>query len=361
MVHGMIREPKNPIITPADVKPSQDYLKVDGVFNCGAVKHGDEYLLLCRVAESCAVQEEGYVCIPVYDEENDCLKIEKLSAEEIQEKYDMSDSRMICRKNVNGIKKIKFLTSISHLRLARSTDGVHFKVDEKPALSWCGRYERWGMEDPRITYLEEEDRYCITYTSVSEVGAMPALLLTKDFKEYERIGSIFPPENKDVVVFPRKIGGLYYAFHRPVPTEIGMPDIWVSASPNLVHWGEHRYVCGVTADGWENGRIGSGVPPIYTEKGWLHIYHGADADNRYCLGAMLTDLEQPGKIIAKSGEPILEPETDYEQQGFFGGVVFACGCVKQEETLIIYYGAADDKVARVEISMEEIWNALDVK
>ena len=355
----MIREPKNPIITAADVKPSHDFLKVDGVFNCGAVKMGDEYLLLCRVAESCAEQPEDAVCIPIYDEVLDGLKLERLGREEIDCLYDMSDSRMIYKKNTGSIRKIKYLTSISHLRLARSRDGVNFTVEEKPLLPFRGRYERWGMEDPRITYLEEEDRYCITYTAVSEVGAMPALLITEDFQNFQRIGCIFPPENKDVVIFPRKIRGLYYAFHRPVPSEIGMPDIWVSTSPDLIHWGNHRLVCGVSEEGWENGRIGSGIPPFWTKEGWLHIYHGADTRNRYCLGAMLTDLENPDKILKKASKPILEPESSYETEGFFGGVVFTCGGVLENSRLSVYYGAADDKIARAEFSMEEIQQALE--
>lgn len=354
----MKREPKNPIITAADVKPSQDFLKVDGIFNCGAVKAGEEYLLLCRVAESCAEQTEEAVCIPVYDEVRDCLKLERLNRQKADELYDMSDSRMIYKKNTGGAKKIKYLTSISHLRLARSRDGVNFKVEDTPALPLSGRYERWGMEDPRITYLEEEDRYCITYTAVSDAGVVPALLTTKDFRQFERMGCILPPENKDVVIFPRKIGGMYYAFHRPVPNEIGMPDIWVSSSPDLIHWGNHRHVCGVTETGWESGRIGSGAPPLWTKDGWLHIYHGDDRENRYCLGAMLTDLEEPGKILWKSRTPILEPEEPYETKGFFGGVVFACGCVQEGPRLSVYYGAADDKIARAEISLEEILQIL---
>ena len=350
----MVREPNNPIITVADVKPSMDFLKVDGIFNCGAAKMGEEYLLLCRVAESCASREEGYISIPVYDEIENRLRIETIPAEEAKQKYDFHDNRVITYINEFGLRKVKYLTSISHLRLARSTDGIHFRVDEHPAIPLHGRYERWGMEDPRITYMEEEGRYCITYTAVSDVGAMPSLLITRDFIEYERLGAIFPPENKDVVIFPRKIGRLYYACHRPVPYEIGTPDIWISSSPDLKHWGEHRHVCGVCGKGWENGRIGSGAPPVYTPKGWLHIYHGADVHNRYCLGVLLTDLEEPGKVIARSVQPVLEPLEPYERDGFFGGVVFACGYIKNDDMLYIYYGAADDKIARVDVSLEEL-------
>ncbi|MCM1189597.1 MAG: glycoside hydrolase family 130 protein [bacterium] len=358
----MTRELANPVLTAAAVRPSQDFLKVDGIFNCGAAKLGEEYILLCRVAESCIEKEEGSICVPVYDDREDCIKKVTVKKEEIgQNRYDTSDSRMIFRRNESGIKKIKYLTSLSHLRIARSRDGVHFTVDPGPALSLQGRYERWGMEDPRITYLEDEGRYCITYTAVSDLGAMPALLITGDFAEFERVGAIFPPENKDVVIFPKKIGGLYYACHRPVPYEIGTPDIWISSSPDLIHWGRHRHVCGVCEKGWENGRVGSGVPPIATPKGWLHIYHGADADNRYCLGLMLTDLNRPWEILAKAEKPVLEPEADYEKEGFFGGVVFACGCVREDSLLKLYYGAADDKIARADISLEEVYRFLGVE
>ena len=118
-------------------------------------------------------------------------------------------------------------------------------------------------------------------------------------------------------------------------------------------------MCGVNEEGWENGRIGSGAPPIYTDRGWLHIYHGADVDNRYCLGAMLTDLNDPGRIIAKSQRPVLEPEEAYEEEGFFGGVVFACGCVGNGSVLTVYYGAADDKIARAEVTLEEILSSME--
>lgn len=357
----MKREPKNPIITADKVKPSQDFLKVDGIFNCGAAKLGEEYLLLCRVAESCAEKEEGFLCIPVYDESEDRLKKERIPVEGLRQEYDLSDSRMIASVNECGIKKIRYLTSISHLRLARSRDGISFEVEDYPALPLKGRYERWGMEDPRITYLEEEGRYCITYTAVSDLGAMPALLLTEDFMEYERVGIIFPPENKDVVIFPRKIGGLYYAFHRPVPYEIGTPDIWVSSSPDLKHWGGHRHVSGVCTDSWENGRVGSGAPPIHTPEGWLHIYHGADHESRYCLGTMLTDLENPGRVIARSTRPVLEPCEPYEAEGFFGGVVFTCGCIVEGDKISVYYGAADDKIARAEMSLKELLTGLSWK
>ena len=357
----MVREPKKPIITVENVKPSQDFLRVEGIFNCGAARLGEEYLLLCRVAESCAQQEDGFLCIPVYDEAQECLKKERIPLEELKRDYDLSDSRKITSISKSGGKKVRCLTSISHLRLARSRDGVTFRVDDHPALPLKGRYERWGMEDPRITRLEDEDRYCIAYTAVSDLGAMPALLITKDFVEFKRIGVIFPPENKDVVIFPKKIGGLYYAFHRPVPCAIGTPDIWMSSSPDLKHWGGHRHVSGVCRDGWENGRVGSGAPPIYTPEGWLHIYHGADADNRYCLGAMLTDLEDPGRVLAKAEKPILEPQEPYEAEGFFGGVVFACGCIVEGDDIFVYYGAADDKIARARVSLQELLTLLTGK
>ena len=238
-----------------------------------------------------------------------------------------------------GKKNIVNLTSLSHLRIARSSDGIHFEIEDKPAIALTAEEESWGMEDPRITKIE--DTYYINYTSVTENGAATSLISTKDFKQYKRYGIIFAPENKDVAIFPEKIGGMYIAFNRPVPAAIGKPEMWMAKSPDLIHWGEQKHFYGLSKGDescWYNGRIGGGAVPIKTDRGWLKIYHAADKKNHYCLGAFLLDLENPSKIIAKTEKPILKPEKDYEKEGFFGNVVFTCGCFVRQETLIIYYG-----------------------
>jgi predicted GH43/DUF377 family glycosyl hydrolase len=214
------------------------------------------------------------------------------------------------------------------------------------------------MEDPRITKIGE--RYYISYTAVSEHGAAAALITTEDFNTFDRHGIIFLPENKDITIFPERIRGKYYAFNRPVPKSFGTPDIWISQSEDLIHWGGHQHFCGVSETGWDNGRIGGGAPPIRTEKGWIKIYHAADSNDRYCLGAFLLDLEEPTKILAKSRQPIIAPETEYELNGFFGNVVFTCGCLLEADNIRIYYGASDDSICLAQIRLQDLYKHLGV-
>lgn len=350
---------ENPLLVPADVKPSRPDFKVDGIFNCGVAKYKGEIILLCRVAESVICENEDEVKIPVVIKKDgkDVLDIITYHKKECPE-LDFSDSRHVDRKSGKKSKVVN-LTSLSHLRVARSTDGVHFTVEESPSILPISEEESWGMEDPRITQIG--DVYYINYTSVTENGAGTSLISTKDFQTYERHGIIFAPENKDVTIFPKKIDGQYVAFNRPVPGGIGNPEMWIAKSPDLIHWGEQKHFCGLSNEdenGWDNGRIGGGAVPFKTEKGWVKIYHAADKNDRYCLGAFLLDADDPSKVLAKTAEPILQPETDYEKKGFFGNVVFTCGCLLKEDTVIIYYGAADDKICRVDIRLEDIFNAM---
>lgn len=351
----------NPLLTPDMVKPSRDDFKVDGVFNCGVAEYDGEILLLCRVAESVKCENSDEVKIPIVVQKDgeDVLDVITYVKSEHPE-LDFSDSRHVLKVDKKSKKSIN-LTSLSHLRLARSKDGIHFEIEEKPAIFPIAEEESWGMEDPRITKID--DTYYINYTSVTKNGPATSLISTKDFKDYVRHGIIFAPENKDVTIFPEKIGGMYVAFNRPVPSGIGNPEMWLAKSPDLVHWGEQKHFCGISdsdEERWDNGRIGGGAVPFLTEKGWVKIYHAADKNDRYCLGAFLLDKDDPSKVIAKTKEPILQPETDYEKEGFFGNVVFTCGCLVKDDTVMIYYGAADDKICRADITLDEIFKAMEI-
>lgn len=354
----LLRCPQNPLITPEDVVPSRPDFRVEGVFNCGATTFRGETLLLCRVAESGYSPDPAVLRLPVIREEGGktVFDVKELRKSEHPE-FCYDDPRVVTREEKDG-KKVVCLTSLSHLRLARSQDGVHFTVADKPTLMPNAGEERWGIEDPRITQIGET--YYITYTASSPNGAIVPLIVTKDFENFQRKGTLFLPENKDVAIFPEKIQGEYVAFSRPVPGSIGTPDIWLSYSPDLLHWGRHRHFCGVSGEGWESGRIGAGAPPFRTEKGWVEIYHAADRENRYALGALLLDGDDPARILAKSREPLLYPQAGYEQDGFFGSVVFTCGCVFDGETVSIYYGAADDKICRGDISLKDLFTHLGV-
>ncbi|MCL6599231.1 MAG: glycoside hydrolase family 130 protein [Alicyclobacillus macrosporangiidus] len=345
-----IRFPENPLLTPKDVPPSRPDLKVIGAFNAGVARYGDEVILLLRVAEQAAATSET-VGVPVYDPATGQTKVQQFDRSDTA--YDFSDPRAVRRADT---LETVWLTSMSHLRVARSRDGRHFTVDEKPLVQPETPYEAFGVEDPRVARIG--DAYYITYTAVSGYGVAVGLAVTRDFQKVERLGLIFPPENKDVVLFPEAVDGRYFALHRPAPRGMGALDIWIADSPDLRHWGNHRYLFGRRPGMWDGQRIGGGAVPIRTNKGWLVLYHGADEDNRYAMGAALLDLDDPGRVIARSKEPILAPETPYEMSGFFGGVVFSCGALLEGDQIRMYYGVADEAIAAAEFSLSEVLDTL---
>jgi predicted GH43/DUF377 family glycosyl hydrolase len=250
-------------------------------------------------------------------------------------------------------RKATYLTSISHLRLARSPDGRSFTVAESPAMAPARREEEFGIEDPRITRIG--DCYYINYSAISQMGISTGLAVTRDFAAYERLGIIFVPDNRDVTIFPEKVGGLYVCYHRPVSGMFGRADMWLATSPDLLRWGDHKFVAGTRPGMWDCWRIGGGAVPFKTPRGWLEIYHGVDATQRYCLAAMLADADQPERIIARSPAPILAPDAPYEREGFFGNVVFTCGAVaEQDGRVIVYYGAADQCIAAAETTVDDL-------
>lgn len=345
---------KNPLITRKDVKPSHSGLRVDGIFNCGACMYKGETLLLCRVSESVACENGSIVKIPFAIPCNEGIDVMEIKKDEHPD-WDFSDPRSISINSCSG-PYIKYLTSLSHLRLARSKDGINFKVDDKPFIWPETSRESWGAEDPRVTQIE--DKYYICYTAVSEKGPAVGLIETDDFVKYQRLGIIFAPDNKDTVIFPRKINGMYYALNRPSCQSFSSLNMWISESPDLIHWGNQKPFCATSENGWESGRIGAGAVPFETEKGFIEIYHAADRFNRYCLGAMLLDKDHPERIIAKTEKPIMEPDKSYETCGFFGDTVFSCGCCFDGKNIALYYGAADDKICRADFTADEIYAAL---
>jgi predicted GH43/DUF377 family glycosyl hydrolase len=341
------RHPNNPLISPAAVRPSRPGFEVIGAFNAGATLYQGEILLLLRVAERPVNPSSDTILIPHLDSAG---AVVVKSVRRDDPAYDTRDSRLVGEK-ASGVV---WLTSLSHLRLARSNDGVHFTVEERPWLQGEPPYEAFGVEDARITQIGA--RYYVNYTAVSPIGIATALVSTEDFTRIERHGVIFPPSNRDVTLFPEQVGGQYLCYHRPMPGMFARLNIWMAASPDLVHWGDHHLVL-ESSDG--KGRVGGGAPPIKTDAGWLSIYHAADANNRYVLSAFLTALDAPGRIVAHSRAPILVPEAPYEVTGFFGNVVFTCGTVLQGETLMVYYGAADERIALATCSLSELVKSLE--
>lgn len=347
---SVFRSPDNPIIEPKDIKPSMPGYEVIGVFNAGVARLKDEVILLLRVAERPVSTHPDIVLAGVYDAAEGDIILKEFSKEDPEN--DFSDPRLIITPAGT------YLTSISHLRVARSSDGVRFEIEDAPAITAASDYEAFGVEDPRISLID--GTYYITYVAVSALGVTTCLASTKDFKSFERHGVIFCPENKDAVLFAEKISGKYYALHRPVSPLFEKQDMWISESPDLTCWGNHRRLMGPQKDCWDEAKIGASAVPFKIEQGWLEVYHGADHDNRYCLGAVLTDGAEPWKVLARTRSPILEPQANYEREGFFGNVVFCCGLLYEDDKLKIYYGVADTAVCYAEIPSQDILTSLNL-
>ena len=341
---GVVRAAQNPIIRPGDVKASRDDLEVIGVFNAGVARCGEDVVLLLRVAERPADGRDGAVLSPIYDLDADEVVFKPFARDDPQN--DFSDPRLILRSGQT------YLTSISHLRLARSQDGIRFQIAEAPTIQAANEYETFGIEDPRITQID--GMYCIAYVGVSPLGVTTCLVTTRDFESFERHGVIFHPDNKDVAIFPARIGGHAYALHRPHSSLFRRNDIWLAESPDLLAWGRHRHLIGTRDGMWDETRVGAGAVPVQIDDGWLEIYHGADRHDRYCLGALLLHPEQPRVVVARSDRPLFEPQADYERCGFFGQVVFTCGLLLENETLRLYYGAADTSICYAEIPLTDV-------
>ena len=303
---GFIRHGSNPILTAA-----QWPYPAHSVFNPGAVRLGDgTTLLLCRVED-----HRGH----------------------------------------------------SHLTAARSSNGVdHWDIDPEPSFrpDPAGHPEElWGIEDPRITFLEELGQYAVTYTAYGRSGPGVALALTEDFRTFERVGLVMLPDDKDAALLPVRVEGRFALVHRPVVQD-GC-HIWLSLSPDLRHWGQARQLLRARRGGWwDAGKIGLGPPLLATPRGWLMIYHGVRQTVSGCIyrvGLALFDLDRPDHCLLR-GEPwLFGPETDYEMRGDVGQVTFPCGTTlgADGDTLNLYYGAADTTIALAQGSLRGLLAWLD--
>jgi predicted GH43/DUF377 family glycosyl hydrolase len=239
------------------------------------------------------------------------------------------------------------LNGRSILGKAVSHDGYHFEVAKKPfmipALQGIFKeYEAYGVEDPRIVFIDGE--YLITYSAYSRHGVRVGLAKTEDFQTVERYSLITESDYRNVVIFPEKFGGLYARLDRP-HSEISPWSVWISYSPDLKYWGESLLIRRPMQYHWDEMKIGPGAPPIKTPRGWLHIYHGVFPTMDGCvyrLGAALHQLDDPSKVIAVGDDWILQPEEEYEITGYVHNVVFCCGAVPEDDGSVkIYWGGAD--------------------
>jgi len=299
MTHELVRRYSgNPILTKADVP-----YPVETVHNAGVVKHGDEYIMLFR-------------------------------------------SHLRTGRSIIG--------------LARSADGFKFTADPQPFLTPAregpfAEYEEFGVEDPRVTKIEDD--YLITYSAYSKNGVRIALARTTDFVQLERVSLITQADYRNTVIFPEKFNGLYARLDRP-HSEISPWSIWITYSPDLVFWGQSQLVMKPEPYHWDEMKIGPGAPPIKTDQGWLSIYHGVFATmdgSVYRLGVALHDLADPSKIIGVGDSWILQPEGPWEITGYVHNVVFTCGAVPEPDgTVKIYWGGADTVMCVGEANLADL-------
>jgi predicted GH43/DUF377 family glycosyl hydrolase len=340
---------ENPLLSPADLTASAQGLEITCLLNPGAFKYQDKTWLIVRVAER-PKQKEHSISFPILTATG-TTKIIEIAKDDPE--LIATDARVINYKGVD------YLTTLSHLRLLCSEDGINFYEPAGfTALTGEGALQTFGIEDCRVIFVE--NKYYLTFTAVSDNGVGVGLRTTTDWKNFQSNGMILPPHNKDCAIFEEKINGLFYALHRPSSVDIGGNYIWLASSPDGIHWGNHQCIIKTRKNAWDSARVGAGAAPIKTDKGWLEIYHGANHKHQYCLGAFLMDLHDPSKVIARTEEPIMVPSATYELSGFFGNVVFTNGHIlnADEDTLTVYYGASDEFVCGASFSVKEICSLL---
>lgn len=337
----------NPILTASDFVPCDSELKVVLAFNPGVAKYDNQTVLLVRVAVA-AAPRENCVGVPVYNTATGSFDKKYFSKNDPS--CDFSDARLVKQDG-----KV-YLTTLSYLAVCFSDDGVNFTVRQTPFIVGDNDYETFGVEDARITQIGND--YYINYSGVSDDGICTMLAVTQDFSSVQKLGVAFMPDNKDVVIFPQKINGEYVALSRPESAYFGKPTIWISRSTDLIGWGKHKRFASLRADVFDSARIGASCVPFLTEKGWVEIYHGADRNNTYVLGAMLLDKEDPSVILARTDKPILSPDAPYEKDGFMPNVVFSCGCAVDDRKVRLYYGACDETICCCKFSVDDLLNEL---
>jgi predicted GH43/DUF377 family glycosyl hydrolase len=241
------------------------------------------------------------------------------------------------------------LDYISRIGYAISEDGVHYKRLDQPLISPQDEWETRGVEDPRITYFGDEDRFILAYTAYSPLGITPMFAESSNLLSWKRIGPLITGEdNKDHVLFPRKIEGRYVSFHRRPPS------IWIAFSDDLVQWEDFAVVMGPRESGWDSKRVGAGGVPIETPQGWLVLYHAYDFDHVYRFGACLLDLEDPRRVISRPREFIMEPEEVWELRGEVPKAIFSAANPVVGGTVYVYYGGADRVIGLATCSLQNL-------
>ncbi len=259
-----------------------------------------------------------------------------------------------------GVFRLDHTTGLPHLHTGKSRDGLQWEISPEPLTLEGGAPELacsgWQY-DPRVIAMD--DRYYVVWCNDFH-GATIGMAWTTDFVRYQQLENAFLPYNRNGVLFPRKVGGKYLLLSRPSDTgHTPFGDIFLSQSPDLVYWGEHRFVMGKGPGWWQDHKIGPGPAPIETSEGWLLLYHGVCRTCNglvYRMGLALLDLERPWQVLRRLPYHVFGPKEAYEMTGLVPNVTFPCTALCDAPTgrLALYYGSADTCVGLAFASVPEL-------
>jgi predicted GH43/DUF377 family glycosyl hydrolase len=261
------------------------------------------------------------------------------------------------------LARVEDRRGISHLTVARSANGLDgWTVDSEPLLAPNGETsEQWGFEDARVVWVDELGRWVITCTAYGPAGPAVFLATTEHFRAVERVGIVRQPEDKNAALLPHRVNGRWVLLHRP-KTQYGgaRGEILISRSDDLISWSAPEQVLQPRAGAWwDSLRIGIGPPPLWTEHGWLLIYHGVKetvGGEIYRVGLALLDLNEPTRVLRRLPNWIFAPLAPYERTGDVPNVVFPCGLVHDSgsDEVRLYYGAADSSICLATAPLDDL-------
>lgn len=249
--------------------------------------------------------------------------------------------------NLGGSEEFgKYINSLGY---AVSKDLLSWQRKDRPILTNSVPQEERGPEDPRIVRID--NLFYMTYVGFR--GRVPddyriCLATSLDLVHWDRKGILLDEPNKNASLFPEKINGKYCMLHRR------RPDIWICYSDDLITWTHHEKIMSPEPDSWNQTRIGIAGPPVKITNGWFLIFHGVDELNHYRLGTVLLDYENPGKVLARQFEPVIEPELEWEINGYVPNVIFSCATLLQGNRIYCLYGGADTVIGVAYIDLPDV-------